>query len=115
MQNALAQNPMPIEPEVMEISGRLDDGSAYMVEEDGLLCIESGARRMVLDCEKLSYITGAGMRAFLTLARALQEAGGHLAACNLQPQVADMFDACGYNAIIPIYRDLDEVFAVLAA
>jgi anti-anti-sigma factor len=103
-----------LEPEVMEITGRLDDATAPITEEDALLCIRSGARRMVIDGRNLTYVSGAGMRALLTLARVMQRAGGRLVACTLQPQVAEMFAASGFHAIIPVYNDRDEAIAALA-
>lgn len=104
----------PAEPEVMELSGRLDGGTAPSVEEDALLCISSGARRMVLDCGNLFYITGAGLRAFLNVARALEVMQGKLAVCNLQPQVRDMFDACGFRTVIPAFANQNEAIAALS-
>ncbi|MDX2028448.1 MAG: STAS domain-containing protein [Alphaproteobacteria bacterium] len=103
------------EPGIMEISRYLDSASAREVEEDVSLCIQSGAREMVLDCAKLHYITGAGMRAILAMARDMQAVEGKLAVCNLQPQVREMFEACGYDKIIPIYGDRDEAVARIAA
>jgi anti-anti-sigma factor len=95
--------------------GRLDSGTAKSFEEDALLCIESGAHEMVFDGTQLSYISGAGLRAVLSLARAMQETQGRLAACNLQPQVEEMFDVSGIDVLVPVYQTRDEAFAALAA
>jgi len=102
------------EPDVMEISGRLDDGTAPAIEEDALLCIRCGARRMVIDCHDLTYVTGAGMRSLLTVARAMRQADGRLIVCDLQPQVARMFAASGIDAMIPVYAYQSEAIASLA-
>lgn len=115
MQTTLAELWSPSEPDVMDISGRLDDGTAPHVEEDALLCIGSGTRRMVLNCGELNYITGAGMRALLTLARAMEATDGRLAICGLQPQIEEMFAITGFGAIIPVYGDSIEAGAALAA
>lgn len=114
MQTALATHWSPSEADVMEITGRLDDGTAHAVGEDVRLCIESGARRMVLDCRDLTYISGAGLRAMLDMARAMQDAEGRLVVCDLQPQVEEMFEACGFNAFIPVYGDQSDAVAALA-
>ena len=114
MTNALAESWAPTEPDVMEITGRLDSGSAARVEEDVLLCIQSGARRMVLDCRDLSYISGAGLRAVLAMARAMQKAGGHFGVCELQSQVDAMFEASGFDRIIPVFGDQREAIAAFA-
>ncbi|MGE3623362.1 MAG: STAS domain-containing protein [Bdellovibrionales bacterium] len=116
MQNAaLAETWTPSGPDVMDITGRLDDGTSPLIEEDALLCIQSGARRMILDCRDLHYITGAGTRALIAIARAMQQAEGTLAVCHLQPQVEAMFRATGIDRIIPVFADQDEATAALAA
>ena len=103
------------EPDIMEISGRLDADTALIVEEDALLCIRSGAREMLLDCSGLESVTGAGMQTLLRLAREMRAARGKLAVCNLRPQVKEMFDVCGIENMIAIYEDRATARAALAA
>jgi anti-anti-sigma factor len=114
MPSAVAESWIPSEPDVMDIEGRLDSGTAPIVEEDVLLCIQSGARRMVLDCGSLFYISGAGLRTILTLARAMQKAGGSFAVCGLQPHIQEMFAGCGFEAFITVYRSRSDALAALA-
>ncbi len=102
-------------PEIMEVSGYLDSNTAPQVEEDVMLCIQSGAREMILDCAKLNYITGAGMRAMLTMSRAMQAVEGRFGVCALQPQVKAMLEACGYDRIIPLYESRDDAIATITA
>jgi stage II sporulation protein AA (anti-sigma F factor antagonist) len=98
-------------PEVMEIEGRLDSGTAAYVEEDVLLCIRSGARKMVIDCGSLTYMSAAGLRTIMKLAQNMKLADGDFAVCGLQPQVHEMFVACGIDALIPIFGDQREAVA----
>jgi anti-anti-sigma factor len=114
MATALAEVWVPTEPNVMEVSGRLDDTAAARVKEDMLLCIESGARRMVLDCRDVPYITGAGLRAILSVARTMREVGGFFGVCELQPQVDAMFTASGFDQIIPVFGNQKEAIATFA-
>ena len=101
------------EPEIMEVMGYLDSHTASQVEEDVMLCIQSGAREMILDCTRLSYITGAGMRAILTIMRAMKAVEGRFAVCGMQPQVRAMLEACGYDRIVPVCNSLEEAVAVV--
>jgi stage II sporulation protein AA (anti-sigma F factor antagonist) len=114
MQSALAEVWTPFEPDVMDIAGRLDDGTAPMLAEDALLCIQSGSRRMVLDCSNLTYITACGLRAILTVAREMKAADGSLAICELQPQVEEIFQVTGFDGLIPVYKDRTEAIVALA-
>jgi stage II sporulation protein AA (anti-sigma F factor antagonist) len=103
------------EPEIMELSGRIDSATSPRIEEDVLLCIQSGARDMILDCSNVSYITGTGMQSLLRMAREMQKARGNLAVCNLQPQVRDVFDFCGLESAIPVYESMSAARLALAA
>lgn len=114
MATALAESWVPDEPDVMEVTGRLDSATAPRVEEDVFLCIHSGARRMVLDCRELSYVTSAGLRAILAMARAMQKAGGRFAVCDLQPQVEAIFEASGFKTMIPVFSDRNEAITAFA-
>lgn len=103
------------EPEIMDVVGYLDCDTAPELIESVKLCIESGAREMILDCYELDYITSAGMRAILTLAGAMQAAQGKLAVCNLKAQPKAMFEACGYDQVIAVYGDQDRAVLAMAA
>jgi len=113
MQPALTEAWIPAEPDVMELEGRLDTSTAPAVEEDARLCIQSGARRMVLDCRNLFFISGIGLQTILTLAHAMQKAGGRLILCNLQPQVREMVDASGLEDFVPVYEGQSDAFLAL--
>jgi hypothetical protein len=80
------------EPEIMEVSGYLDSNTAPQVE----------------------YITGAGMRSILVMARAMKAVDGRFAVCGLQPQVKAMLQACGYDRVIPLYERREEAIEKIA-
>jgi stage II sporulation protein AA (anti-sigma F factor antagonist) len=103
------------EPEIMELSGRLDSGTASEIEENILLCIRSGARDMIIDCDEVTYITGTGMQSLLRVAREMQAVRGKIAVCNLQPQVREVFDFCGLESLIPVYDTMAEARNAAAA
>ncbi len=84
----------------MDTDKYLSSANAPDFEEDARLCIQSGARAMILNCAALTYATGAGMRAFLNIARMMQEAGGILSVQNLSGQPRDIFHACGMDTMI---------------
>jgi anti-sigma B factor antagonist len=101
------------EPEIMKLSGRLDSITAPEMEEDVLLCIQSGARDMILDCDELTYITGAGVQSLLRVAREMQAVRGKIAVCNLHERA--IFDFCGLDSVIPVYESLSAAREAMAA
>jgi anti-anti-sigma factor len=70
---------------------------------------------MILDASATTYMTAAGMRTFLVLAKDVKAAGGKLAVCNLQPQPKELFEACGMKAFVPAYSQPGEAVAQMAA
>ncbi|MGB9153306.1 MAG: STAS domain-containing protein [Alphaproteobacteria bacterium] len=102
------------EPEIMDTDKYLSSANAPDLEEDIRLCITSGARNMILNCNSLDYMTGAGMRAFLTSARLMQKVGGKLSITGLKGQPRDLFYACGMDALIPAAQEMASLSSIAA-
>ena len=87
---------------VLEVTGRLDAGNAPDFEQR---ChAERGTQtRVALDFSRLEYISSAGLRSLLNLARALKQAGGGLALCGINGFVRDVIEVSGFNQFLPIY------------
>lgn len=74
---------------VAALSGRLDSatsGEAQQALASGL----DGCGRLLLDLEKVAYVSSAGLRVFLMLAKQSRAAGGRLALCSLAPEVKEV-------------------------
>jgi anti-sigma B factor antagonist len=93
------------EPEIMDVDRYLSSANAPDIEEDIALCIKSGARTMILNCRNLKYMTAAGMRLFLGIARKMNAVGGSLMVKGLKGQPRQLFFACGMDSIVPLVKD----------
>ncbi len=93
------------EPEIMDIDRYLSGANAPDLEEDISLCIQSGARTMILNCAKLSYLTNAGLRLFQNVARQMNDVGGSLLIKGLRGQPREFYFACGMDTIVPLVRE----------
>ncbi|MDD3028747.1 MAG: STAS domain-containing protein [Alphaproteobacteria bacterium] len=91
--------------EVMDTDRYLSSVNAPEFIEDVSLCIESGARFMIINCAALSFLTGAGLRAFLVLARKMYAVDGVLQIRGLKRQPRRFFFACGMDSIIPLVKE----------
>lgn len=89
----------------MEIDRYLIGANAPDIEEDISLCIQSGARSMILDCAKLTYMTGAGLRAILNVARKMAAVGGLLLIKGLKGQPRELYFACGMDVAAPLVKE----------
>ncbi len=94
---------MSEEIQILRPNGRLDSASSPALEQQAFDCIDAGARLLLIDFVGLDYISSAGLRAALSVAKRMSAAGGRLALCSLSPQVAEVFEISGVDAIIEIH------------
>lgn len=90
---------------IMNLTGRLDALGAPQLEEQGRAAICAGTCRLLLDLEKIEYISSAGLRSLLVLAKACAAAGGRLVLCSLAPMVMEVMRMSGFDNIIKISAD----------
>jgi stage II sporulation protein AA (anti-sigma F factor antagonist) len=96
---------------VVAVAGQINSANAAEIEARLLEQVEQGERRCVLDLGKLDYISSAGLRVVLVLAKRLKENQGRLALCNLQPHVREVFDISGFLAILNVTDNRDQALA----
>jgi anti-sigma B factor antagonist len=89
--------------QVVDIEGRLDSTtSGYGYDE--LVRIAKGDKKHVLiNLEKLDFVTSAGLRALLVAAKLLQSSGGQLKLCNANEMVAGVLQTSGFNSLLNLY------------
>jgi stage II sporulation protein AA (anti-sigma F factor antagonist) len=90
---------------IARLAGRLDSSSAAAAEEQLTRIVGSGTPRLAIDLSKLEYISSAGLRVLLLVARKVQQAGGRLALFGLTPNVHEVFSISGFNTIFTIRAD----------
>lgn len=82
--------------------GRLDTTTSPDLEKRLLSHIDTGARQVVLDLEGIEYISSAGLRVLLLVAKKLRGGGGDVVLCGLGPAVRQVFELAGFQSIFPI-------------
>jgi anti-anti-sigma factor len=55
-----------------------------------------------VNLEKLDYISSAGLRVLLLVAKKLQANAGELRICSLNAIVKEVFDISGFDMILPV-------------
>lgn len=99
---------------VVEFQGRLDSNTVSKVEGELLGFIEGGATRLVFDLGQLDYISSAGLRAMLIVAKRLKQRDGRLVLCNLQPHVNEIFEISGFLSIMTMVPTCEAALASAA-
>jgi len=79
---------------------------------DALLA--GGARKVVLDCAALTYVSSAGLRVFLGGAKKLKTAGGRVAFAALTPAVHEVFELSGFLEVLAVHPSTPAATASLA-
>ena len=92
---------------VVGADGNLDAQTEKDFQESVLGVIGRGEKSILLDFSKVPYMSSAGLRAVLIIAKQQKESGGKLAVSGLQENVAEIFSVSGFDAIVDIYSDVD--------
>ena len=84
------------------VGGSVDGNNAAEFQASLQGAVQDGDKSMVLDFASLSYISSAGLRVLLLVAKDLQNRGANFAICSLQGQVGELFSVSGFDQIIQI-------------
>ena len=87
------------------LGGRIDSSNAAEFEEAIRTAIEESDRAVIMDFEKLVYISSAGLRAVLLTAK--------FALCSLADEIREIFEISGFGKIIAIHSSKAEALASL--
>jgi anti-anti-sigma factor len=96
---------------ILEVAGRIDSASSPSLHERVGALIAQGSMPLLLDLGKVEYISSAGFRVLLLLARQAGKAGGRFALCALTPKVKQLFDLGGFLDLLPIANTREEGIA----
>jgi len=91
--------------------GRLDTKTAPDLEKKVVELLRSGTRRFVIDFGPTEYVSSAGLRVLLMLAKKLAGGEGRLVMCGMSAAVREVFDIAGFASVFTIVSTLDEVAA----
>lgn len=86
----------------ISIAGQINSANSAEVESALLAWVDQGERLCVLDLGQLDYISSAGLRVILMMAKRLKQNSGRLILCGLQPQVKEVFDISGFLTILTV-------------
>jgi anti-anti-sigma factor len=117
-----ASQTSPLEATILRLDGRLDANTESLLLERASQLHQSGARRLVLNLEKLEYISSAGLRAIHQIYKLFTPSGAatgwqpggemykspYFKLASPTPQVYSVFNLAGFLHNIPIYNNLQD-------
>lgn len=90
---------------VVYLEGRLDVSVANDVEEELNRIIETeNQKHLVLNMEKVEYMSSSGFRACISTLRKLNAKDGTLKLCAIRPSVKRIFDVIELTSLFDIYE-----------
>lgn len=100
---------------IVQLAGSLDTTTAGDFDSKLQNVIEHQSQLVMLDFKKLDYISSAGVRSVFKLAKTCKAYGGKLAASNLQPQIAKVFEIIKALPDMQIFSNDQEMDDYLSA
>jgi anti-anti-sigma factor len=96
---------------VIDMSGKLNTKTAGDAGDQIVKIVKGDDKRVVLNLDKLEFVSSAGLRVILTGAKLLQGQRGELKICNAKGKVKQVLETSGFNNLIRIYDSEKEAVA----
>lgn len=98
---------------VVSLGGRIDSTAAIEFEDKLIEVIDSGSNSMIVDFEKVQFISSAGLRVLLLAAKKVRPYGGKLVLASMSKDVREVFDISGFSSIFDIQENLKAALQAL--
>ena len=98
---------------VIRVEGSMDAISVAEFDAEWKKVIEEGSTRVVVEMGGLEYISSAGLRGMLMLAKPTKMKGVALAFAGMRDMVSDMFKLSGFLTILSVHPDVPSALAAL--
>jgi anti-anti-sigma factor len=98
---------------IVKIPESVDNANAGAVETELVALIKGGVGKLACDLADNTYVSSAGLRAFMEAYNAIEEKGGKMAIFGLSEIVYEVFDITGFTDVFPIVADEQAALAAL--
>lgn len=93
----------------------MDGTNAKQFDEDVNEELGADDEGVVLDLSGLVYISSAGLRTILVMAKTLQQRTTKLALCALNPSIFEIFQIAGFDRILTIVDSREKAVAAVGS
>jgi anti-sigma B factor antagonist len=90
---------------IITIEGFVDAHTAPQFENAIQSEIDAGRHFIIVNCEKLNYISSAGLGVFMSFIEEVRERGGDIKICGLTPKVKHTFEILGFQDLFEMLDD----------
>ena len=96
------------EVSVLTIKGRIDTASTSKLENICSKLLSQRETKVLIDGTLIDFISSAGLRVLLKLAKEVKKYSGNLAVAHINDYVHQIFKISGFNELFPIYDNVVE-------
>ena len=93
---------------VLRFEGDLDTNTSAQAEAYIDETFAKGNRSLIINFNKLGYISSAGLRVLLLAAKRAKSESGSLRICELNGDVKDVFELSGFDSFLDIFESEEE-------
>lgn len=88
---------------VFRLDGNLDTNTSSEAQEHLSHQINEGATKVLVNLEKVDFVSSAGLRVLLATAKQLGTVGGALRISDLNETVKEVFEISGFSTILDVF------------
>lgn len=96
---------------ILAPQGRLDSFTTSDLEQHLIRLLDQGTTCLLVDFVHLDYISSAGLRVLLMVAKRIKAMNGTLALCTMRGNIREVFEMSGFDRIFTIYVSREEALA----
>lgn len=89
----------------IDIEGKLDTQTATPAMEELLQYLESSPDKVLINLAPLEFVSSAGLRVILRVAKQMRGYGGALKVSGAQGVVKDVLEISGFDNLLDLYED----------
>jgi anti-sigma B factor antagonist len=91
---------------VIKLHGKLDSTRTEEFQSEVRKHLESGNKRIILDCSNLGYVSSLGLGSLVALETKLRRQGGAVKLAGVQGNVAEILSLVRLDSVLGIYGDI---------
>lgn len=92
---------------IISLEGAVDAHTAPQFEEAVQAAIDAGHNNIIVDCEKLTYISSAGLGVFMCFIEEVRDEGGDIKICGLSEKAKQPFEILGFDSLYEFCPNTD--------
>ena len=89
---------------VVDLEGRLDTSSSGDTGDELVRLVKEGRTKLLLNLDKVDYVSSAGLRAILIAAKLMQTARGEMRICSPNKAVREVMEVSGFDNLLRLHE-----------